>query len=59
MAGTIDLLKKYVPEDLSPRAYIIGGRVDDLVRREVGADFWTNDGMKGVRLCQKIMSDRS
>jgi methanogenic corrinoid protein MtbC1 len=59
MAGTIDLLKKYVPEDFSPHAYIIGGRVDDLVRREVGADFWTNDGMKGVRLCQRIMSDRS
>ncbi len=59
MAGTIDLLKKFIPEDLSPRAYIIGGRVDDLVRREVSADFWTNDGMKGVRLCQKIMSDRS
>ena len=57
MAGTIDLLKKFIPEDLSPRAYIIGGRVDDLVRREVGADFWTKDGMKGVRLCQKIMSD--
>jgi len=59
MADTIGLLKKYVPEELSPRAYIIGGRVDELVSREVGADFWTKDGMEGVRLCQRIMSGRS
>ena len=59
MADTISLLREYVPEDLSPRAYIIGGRVDELVSREVGADFWTKDGMAGVRLCQKIMGGRA
>jgi len=46
-------------ENNSPRACIIGGRADELVRREVGADFWTKDGMAGVRLSQKIMSGRS
>jgi methanogenic corrinoid protein MtbC1 len=55
MGETIALLKENIPEDLSPRAYIIGGRVDELVCKDVGADYWTNDGMKGVRLCQKIM----
>lgn len=57
MAETITLLKKYIPEDLSPRAYLIGGRVDEIVCRQVGADFWTKDGMVGVRLCEKIMND--
>ena len=56
MADTISLLREYVPEDLSPRAYVIGGRVDELLSRKVGADFWTKDGMAGVRLCQKIMT---
>jgi methanogenic corrinoid protein MtbC1 len=55
MRETIALLKGNIPQSLSPRAYIIGGRVDELVCKDVGADDWTNDGMKGVRLCQKIM----
>ena len=57
MAETIDLLRKYAPKELSPLAYIIGGRVDELVQREVGADYWTKDAMAGVRLCQKIMKE--
>jgi methanogenic corrinoid protein MtbC1 len=56
MGETIDLLKENIPKGLSPRAYIIGGRVDEFVCKDVGADYWTNDGMKGVRLCQKIMA---
>jgi methanogenic corrinoid protein MtbC1 len=55
MKETIALLKENVPQNLSPRAYVIGGRVDELVCKDMGADHWTNDGMKGVRLCQKIM----
>jgi methanogenic corrinoid protein MtbC1 len=56
MRETIALLKENIPHHLSPRAYIIGGRVDEVVCKEVGADYWTNDGMRGVRLCQKIMA---
>jgi methanogenic corrinoid protein MtbC1 len=55
MGETIGLLKGHVPQGLSPRAYIIGGRVDEVVCTDVGADYWTNDGMKGVRLCHRIM----
>ncbi len=55
MRETIALLKGSIPQALSPRAYIIGGRVDELLCKDVGADEWTNDGMKGVRLCQEIM----
>lgn len=55
MQETIALLKENIPQGLSPRAYIIGGRVDELVCKDVGADYWTNDAVRGVRLCQKIM----
>jgi len=55
MRETIALLRENTPRDMAPHAYIIGGRVDELVCKDVGADYWTNDGMKGVRLCQKIM----
>jgi len=56
MKETIAFSKENIPQGLAPRAYIIGGRVDELVCKEVGADYWTNDGMKGVHLCQKIMA---
>jgi methanogenic corrinoid protein MtbC1 len=56
MRETIALLKENIPQDVSPRAYIIGGRVDEFVCKDAGADYWTNDGMRGVRLCQKIMA---
>ena len=59
MQETIALLKENIPQDLTPRAYIIGGRVDELVRKDVGADYWTSDAMKGVRLCQKIMGENA
>jgi methanogenic corrinoid protein MtbC1 len=55
MRETIAFLKDAVTQRSSPRAYLIGGRVDELVSREVGADFWTNDAVRGVRLCQEIM----
>lgn len=55
---TIALLREITPGELAPRAYIIGGRIDDLVCKDVGADYWTADAMNGVRICQKVMSER-
>jgi methanogenic corrinoid protein MtbC1 len=52
---TIALLREEAPDGPSPRAYIIGGRVDELISKELGADYWANDAMKGVLLCQKVM----
>ena len=57
MGDTIALLKGNIPQNLSPFAYIIGGRMDKDICKAVGADYWTNDGMNGVRLCQKIMAE--
>jgi len=53
---TLNFLRKNVPSEVSPRAYIIGGRIDQLVADQVGAEYWTNDAAVGVRLCEKIMS---
>jgi len=58
MRETIAHLREDIPPALSPRAYIIGGRVNELVCEDVKADYWTDDGMKGVRLCQKIMGEK-
>ena len=58
MRETIAHLREDIPPALSPRAYIIGGRVNGLVCEDVKADYWTDDGMKGVRLCQKIMGEK-
>jgi len=52
---TIALLKQNVPTALSPHAYVLGGLVDELSRKELGADYWTNDAMKGVLLCRRVM----
>lgn len=56
MEDTINLLKKSIPRERSPRSYVIGGRVDQYVCQKVGADYWTDDSMKGVLLCRQIMA---
>jgi methanogenic corrinoid protein MtbC1 len=55
MHETIALLKDNIPEEFAPRAYLIGGQVTELLCKQVGTDYWTNDAMKGVRLCRQIM----
>jgi methanogenic corrinoid protein MtbC1 len=52
---TISLLRDAIPEKISPRAYVIGGQIDQKVCDSVKADYWTLDAMKGVRMCQEIM----
>jgi methanogenic corrinoid protein MtbC1 len=58
MQETIALLRKNITEDVAPLAYIIGGRVDELLRKQVKADYWVNNAMEGIRLCQTIMEDK-
>ena len=35
-----------------------GGMIDDQICRYVGTDYWENDAMSGVRLCQKLMDGK-
>ncbi len=55
MEESIALLKKNLPPGLASPVYLIGGRVDRIVCKDVGADYWANDAMEGVRVCQKII----
>ena len=57
LENTVALLREQVPKRISPRAYIIGGRVDEVICRNIGEVYWINDAMAGVRLCQKIMNN--
>lgn len=33
---------------------VVGGQIDEQVWRYSGADYWSNDAMEGVRICQRI-----
>lgn len=60
MRATIAHLRANVPPPLAPAAYLAGGRcMDPKNGRKVGADFWTTDGMDGVRLCQQVLAPKS
>ncbi len=36
-----------------------GGMIDEQICAFVGADYWVSDAMSGVRLCQRLMSQRT
>lgn len=58
MRDTIALLRRH-GERTGRRLPVIigGGTMDERVCRYVGADYWTNDAMEGVRICQRITTD--
>ena len=57
MKETITLIRTTGENDLSSVPIIIGGnQLDEQVCQYVGADYWVNDAMTGVRLCQKLLA---
>ena len=54
---TIMLLREATLKEMPPKAYIIGGLIDEDVCTFVKSDYWTTDAMEGVRLCQHIMQE--
>jgi methanogenic corrinoid protein MtbC1 len=58
MRETIALLRAKAPSAQPQPTYVIGGRVDEQVRKYAEADYWAADAMIGVRLCQLIMKGR-
>ena len=63
MRETVAALRAMMAEDGVRIPIVLGGQVDEQVREFVGADFWSNDAMEGVRLCQQLtnqpLSDRA
>lgn len=59
MKETVTVLReKAAAADVSFPILIGGGMLDEQVCRYVGADYWENDAMSGVRLCQELMAKK-
>lgn len=59
MKRTIDLLREHANElGKMPAIVLGGGIVGEELRRFVGADSWTKNGMEGVRICQQLIAER-
>jgi methanogenic corrinoid protein MtbC1 len=57
MGETIFLLRHSGTEEIKKIPIIIGGyQLNEQVCSFVGADYWVNDAMNGVRLCQELMA---
>ncbi len=53
---SIEFLRENISPSIWPRAYIVGGRINRLIAKSVGAEWWTSDAMEGVHLCKQIMT---
>jgi len=57
MRETVAALRQANDEGLARVPIIIGGgMLNEQVRAYVGADYWTNNSMDGVRLCQRLLA---
>ena len=56
MKETIDLIRMTGDPEINSIPIVIGGnQLNDQVSKYVGADYWLNDAMSGVRLCQQLL----
>ena len=56
MKETIDLIRMTGDSEINSIPIVIGGnQLNDQVSKYVGADYWLNDAMSGVRLCQQLL----
>jgi methanogenic corrinoid protein MtbC1 len=57
MKSTVAALRARSQERRCSFTIVIGGgMIDEQVRRYVGADYWVNNAMDGVRLCQRLIA---
>jgi methanogenic corrinoid protein MtbC1 len=60
MKNTVSVLRAEAQKHHLTFPIIIGGgMIDEQVCAFVGADYWVADAMSGVRLCQRLMAQRS
>ncbi len=60
MRETVHHIRGVLPATDQPGAIVIGGGlINEQVGRYTGADFWTDDAMEGVRLCQRLVAART
>ncbi|MCA9977978.1 MAG: cobalamin-dependent protein, partial [Anaerolineales bacterium] len=59
MKETIDLIRHSGDSAIASVPIVIGGnQLNEQVCQYVGADYWVNDAMTGVRLCQELLNGR-
>ncbi len=59
MKETIELIHQSGESTIASIPIVIGGnQLNEQVCLYVGADYWVNDAMTGVRLCQKIVQEK-
>jgi len=59
MKETITVLREKAKDyEFSFPIIVGGGMIDEQVCHYVGADYWVEDAMSGVRLCQRLMEQR-
>ncbi len=56
MRETIRLLR--VTQPIPIPIIIGGGMINEQICQFVGADYWTNDALKGVRICEQIVQNK-
>lgn len=60
MRVTVDLLKTHrAAEHVYLPILIGGGTIDEHLVRYIGADHWAVDAMDGVRLCHRLVAERT
>ncbi len=57
MRETIRLLRVTQPSSIP--IIIGGGMINEQICQFVGADYWTNDALKGVRICEQIVQNKA
>ena len=58
MKRTIQLIRLLEDETLARTPVIVGGgAINENVSSFVGADYWSNDGVYAVQLCQQILTE--
>ena len=60
MRNTITLIRDASVSELSGIPIVIGGTsINEQVCQYVGADYWIINAMEGVRLCQRLLTDKA
>jgi methanogenic corrinoid protein MtbC1 len=59
MHRTVEVLRASPEDGLASIPIIIGGtQLNQQVCDYIGADYWVNDAMTGVRLCQRLLAEK-
>lgn len=59
MRRTVEVFRAAPEDGLASIPIIIGGtQLNQQVCDYVGADYWVNDAMSGVRLCQRLLTEK-